>query len=399
MNTDRMVSAMRRKILKYFRANPKEYDVIFTSGATEALKIVGENFPFSPASVFLYLLQNHNSVLGIREYASAANATWGFFTEKDAEIQWRSVLATLNNLKVTNVTHHLIAFPGEDNFNGAKFPLDWVCKINNLSNDKHKFHVLLDAAALVPSARLDLSKYHPDFVSISFYKMFGFPTGVGALIIKKEVAKEMKISYFAGGTVVMAAADRDWKVFPDYLPPKYEAGTLNFLGILGLKHAFKHFPNIEVIHRHTYALTRVLFTELNKLKFSNGTKAVEIYGNHEHATLDNQGPIVTFNILNNKHTYNGQFPKHIPLVSINEFLAKKNIHVRVGCTCNPGSCLNSLNVTSLAAVAVTDPNTPVNTMLDGKQYGAVRVSVGYPTTINDIRKFVRAIKEFIAMNE
>jgi len=129
VNTDRMVKQMRKRILKFFNANEKEYDVIFTSGATEALKVVGENFPFTPASVFLYLLQNHNSVLGIREYASKANATWGYFTEDEPMDQWRSVLEKLNKLQTTNVTHHLIAYPGEDNFNGAKFPLDWICKI------------------------------------------------------------------------------------------------------------------------------------------------------------------------------------------------------------------------------------------------------------------------------
>ncbi|ELP85028.1 zinc finger protein DHHC domain containing protein, putative [Entamoeba invadens IP1] len=397
--TDGMVKKMRKRILKYFNANEKEYDVVFTSGATEALKTVGENFPFTEASVFLYLLQNHNSVLGIREYASKANATWGYFTEDDPEQQWRSVLNKLNNLNTTNVTHHLIAFPGEDNFNGAKFPLDWICKIQSLSNEKNKFYVLLDAAALVPSAQLDLTKYHPDFVSISFYKMFGFPTGVGALIIKKEVAKAMKISYFGGGTVVMAAADRDWKVFPDHLPPKYEAGTLNFHGILGVKHGFKHFPDIKIIQKHTYALTRVLYTELLKLAYSNGTKAIEIYGNHKKANYENQGPVVTFNVLNSRHTYDNVFPKHVPLLKINQFLAAKNIHVRIGCTCNPGSCLSSLNVTSLAAIAVTDPNTSIDTMLEGKQYGAVRVSIGYPTTIGDIRKFVKTMKEFIKLVE
>jgi len=395
IRTDQTVREMRKRILKFFNASEKEYEVIFTSGATEALKIVGENFPFTPASVFLYLLQNHNSVLGIREYASKANATWGFFTEKDAIDQWKSVLEKLNKLQTTNVTHHLIAYPGEDNFNGAKFPLDWICKIKSLSNDKHKFHVLLDAAAFVTNAKLDLSKYHPDFVSISFYKIFGFPTGVGALIVNKEVAKEMNINYFAGGTVVMAAADRDWKVFPDYLPPKYEAGTLNFLGILGLKYGFNRLPNIEIIKRHTYALTRVLYTELNKLIYPNGKKAVEIYGNHEHANYDNQGPIVAFNVMNQHYTEGGSYPRHVSFMTVNKFLSQKNIHVRVGCTCNPGSCLNSLNVTSLAAVAVTDPNTPATTTLEGKQYGAIRVSIGYPTTISDIRKFVKAMKEFL----
>ncbi|KAL7717984.1 Molybdenum cofactor sulfurase [Entamoeba marina] len=387
--------SLHHQILKFFKASNKEYDVVFTSGATEALKIVGENFPFSPASLFLYLLQNHNSVLGIREYASLSNATWGYFTENDPMQQFNSVMEQLNKLQTTNITHHLVAYPSEDNFNGAKFPLDLICKIQNMSTTKHKFYVLLDAAASVSNTPLDLSKVHPDFVTVSFYKMFGFPTGVGALIIKKEVAKEMKITYFAGGTVLMAAADRDWKMFPDYLPPKYEAGTLNFMGIIALKHGFDRLPPMDIIQKHTYALTRVLFTELNKLTYSNGTKAIEIYGNHEHANYENQGPIVAFNIMNSHFVYNGVFPKHIPLVKINQFLSSKNIHVRIGCTCNPGSCLNSLNVTSLAAVAVTDPNASVNTMLEGKQYGAVRASIGYPTTITDIRKFVRAIKQFL----
>lgn len=396
VNTEKVVKEMRQRILNYFHANPKEYDIVFTSGATEALKIVGENFPFSPASVFLYLLQNHNSVLGIREYASAANATWGYFTSESALQQVKSVAERLSKLETTNVTHHLIAFPGEDNFNGEKFPLDWICKFQSMSTEKHQFHVLLDAAALVPSAKLDLSMYHPDFVDISFYKMLGFPTGVGCLIVKKDVAKLMKMSYFGGGTVVMAAADRDWKVYPEHLPPKYEAGTLNFLGILALKHSMNYLPRIDIIHKHTYALTRILYHKLNQLTYKSGKKVCEIYGVHEHANMENQGPIVTFNILNQNYTFDGLYPKHVPLTIINKFLAERNIHVRIGCTCNPGSCLQSLNVTSLAAAAVTDPNTDMSQMLEGKQYGAVRVSIGYPTTIADIRKFVKAIKEFVA---
>lgn len=395
VNTERAVKAMRKRILDYFSADSNEYDVIFTSGATEALKIVGENFPFSPASVFLYLLQNHNSVLGIREYASKANATWGFFTSDDPLSQIKSVLNKLNELETNNVTHHLIAYPGEDNFNGEKFPLDWICKFKSLSNDKHKFHVLLDAAALVPSAKLNLTEFHPDFIDISFYKMLGFPTGVGCLIINKELAKIMKMSYFGGGTVVMAAADRDWKVYPEYLPPKYEAGTLNFLGILSLQHSLDYFPNIDTIQRHTYALTRILYHKLSLIKYKNGKQALEIYGKHEHANMENQGPIVTFNILNQNYKFNGVYPKHIPLTTINKYLADQNIHVRIGCTCNPGSCLQSLNVTSLAAAAVTDPNTDMSQMIEGKQYGGVRVSIGYPTTIQDIKKFVKAIKQFI----
>ena len=61
-----------------------------------------------------------------------------------------------------------------------------VLNANALPFDARKWIVLLDAAAFVPTSRLDLSKWHPDFVTVSFYKMFGLPTGVGALIARKE---------------------------------------------------------------------------------------------------------------------------------------------------------------------------------------------------------------------
>ena len=62
--------------------------------------------------------------------------------------------------------------------------------------------MLLDAAAFVPTNRLDLSTLQPDFVPISFYKMFGYPTGVGALIARKRVLGKLHCPWFAGGTIM-----------------------------------------------------------------------------------------------------------------------------------------------------------------------------------------------------
>ena len=54
------------------------------------------------------------------------------------------------------------------------------------SSDRETWKVMLDAAAFVPSNPLDLTEFPADFVSISFYKMFGYPTGLGALLIRTE---------------------------------------------------------------------------------------------------------------------------------------------------------------------------------------------------------------------
>lgn len=63
------------KVLDYCNASAKEYKCIFTSGATAALKLVGEAFPWSRESCFMYTMENHNSVLGIREYPSICGIT------------------------------------------------------------------------------------------------------------------------------------------------------------------------------------------------------------------------------------------------------------------------------------------------------------------------------------
>ena len=63
------------------------------------------------------------------------------------------------------------------------------------------YNTLLDAAALAPTSVLSLSDASVDAIAISFYKMFGFPTGVGALVVKKSFLARLKRPWFAGGTV------------------------------------------------------------------------------------------------------------------------------------------------------------------------------------------------------
>lgn len=65
---ERIIELSIMQVLDYCNASPKEYTCIFTSGATAALKLVGEAFPWNYSSSFMYTMENHNSVLGIREY-------------------------------------------------------------------------------------------------------------------------------------------------------------------------------------------------------------------------------------------------------------------------------------------------------------------------------------------
>ena len=84
----------------------------------------------------------------------------------------------------------------------------------------------MDAAKFTASHPLNLTEARPDFVTLSFYKLFGYPTGVGALIIRSATAAELKKHYWGGGTVSIAGAGRtasdDVKVFKGRIAEKFE---------------------------------------------------------------------------------------------------------------------------------------------------------------------------------
>ena len=155
--------------------------MVFTSGATAALQMVARNFCFSDqennnekttdsngAGRFFYLLDNHTSVLGMREVVRSRGHQVKCVTHDEVELSLTSFTAPRRG-------NSLFAFPAQSNFSGRKYPLSWIGEFDDAS----RCCVLLDAAAFVSTSRLDLRTYNPHFVSISFYKMFGFPTGLG----------------------------------------------------------------------------------------------------------------------------------------------------------------------------------------------------------------------------
>ncbi len=184
------LEAMRVKIMEFFSADPEEYEMVFTRSATGALFLLGGSFPFSSGngSSYAYTVSNHNSVLGIRAYAEDKGAKVSSVTEEEIE-EWLEddsqnpdkYKGTVfeGNSDSSTKTYSLFAYPAKDNYEGVLYPQRWIEQVKGKSTDQHEWMVLLDTAAYAPTYRLNLSEIHPDFVVISFYKVFGLPTGVG----------------------------------------------------------------------------------------------------------------------------------------------------------------------------------------------------------------------------
>lgn len=189
--TDDLIDQVRYKILNHFNTTTDDYSVVFTSGATAALKLVAETFNFNDSASFVYLRDNHTSVLGMREVVR---------TKRIKCLERNEFLNDRNACDVKGQS--LFVFPAQCNFNGYKYPLELVNRIQEKCN-----FVCLDAASFVGTNYLDLAKYRPDFVCISFYKIFGYPSGLGALLVSKRGEPMLQKRYYGGGTVKISFSD------------------------------------------------------------------------------------------------------------------------------------------------------------------------------------------------
>ena len=378
------VEAARQRIRQFFNANSTEYEVIFTLNASGALKLIGESYPWSASSHFFLTADNHNSVNGIREFAQSHGASIKYLP-LNRDLRTQNIESLLPDADRTHA--NLFAFPAQSNFSGVKHPLEWI----ELAHSKG-YDVLLDAAAYVPTNDLDLGAIHPDFTSISFYKMFGFPTGVGALIIRKEVMHRLQRPWFGGGTVRFVSAQNNTRLLANS-GEAFEDGTLNYLSIAAIPNGldFLNSVGIENINHHVMTLTEYMLYGILNLYHSNGHPLVQLYGPRE-TTM--RGGTIAFNIT----TPDGRL---IEMSVIEERANARNISVRTGCFCNPGAAefaFDYLPEEAYHCFTTLDPDQftirQFSTCMNNLPVGAIRASVGIASNQHDLDELVNLVASF-----
>jgi molybdenum cofactor sulfurtransferase len=376
-----LVEHAREYVLRFFNADPEEYLAIFTSNASGALKLVGESYPF-PGGRYLLTFDNHNSVNGIREFAHARGASVTYIPIALPDMRVDDEQLDRELRRPSKRGHNLFAYPAQSNFSSVKHPLEWI----ELAH-RHGWDVLLDAAAFVPTNRLDLSLVKPDFVSISFYKMFGYPTGIGALIASKQALAKLHRPWFAGGTITVASVQGDKYYMADGASA-FEDGTIDYLNIPAVEIGLKHLEAIgyDVIGERVRSLTGWLLDNLTSLKHGNGVPLVRVYGPTD---LHERGGAVAVNFYDeNNQPLDHRF--------IEQKANEANISLRTGCFCNPGAGEVALEISRVELdVCFTRPEhedrltvDDFRSCIDGKSSGAVRISVGMVTNFNDIQGFL-----------
>jgi selenocysteine lyase/cysteine desulfurase len=379
IESTRLVESCRRRVLQFFDADPDEYAVVFTANTSHALKLVGESYPFQTGDQFLLTFDNHNSVNGIREFDRARGARTIYLPMAPPELRVHDEALERSLQGATPGGHNLFAFPAQSNFSGVQHPLEWIERAQARGWD-----VLLDAAAFVPTNRLDLARWHPDFVALSFYKMFGYPTGVGALLARKPALAKLHRPWFSGGTINVASVQADRFVLAPGAAA-FEDGTLDFASIpaveLGLD--LLESTGIESIHRRVMLLCGWLIEELLALRHGNGQPLVRLYG---PPTTERRGGTLAMNF----YDASGRVIDH---QLIEHSAGERMISLRTGCFCNPGAGEVALGLTRHeieTCFAAGDSRMTYEDLrhcIDPREAGAVRVSLGLVSNFADVFDF------------
>ncbi|MFI8380077.1 aminotransferase class V-fold PLP-dependent enzyme [Leeuwenhoekiella sp. NPDC079379] len=375
-----LVEETRNSILDYFNAH--DYHCIFTQNASGALKIVGECYPFTATSEYLLFSDNHNSVNGIREYCRNKGGNFNYVPLKFENLRVDEDRLKEALHKNKSASNKLFAYPAQSNVSGVQHDLNWVTYAQQLGWD-----VLLDAAAYVPTSQLDLSKIKPDFVTMSFYKIFGYPTGLGCLLVKKSKFNKLKKPWFAGGTVTLASV-----MAPHHFlinnHERFENGTLNYLDIPALKTGLEYINEIGIDHinARVQSLTHYLCEKLSALKHNNEVRKVKLFGPCDRS--DTGGTLI-MSFFDSRN-------KVIPFEPIEKQANAKNISLRTGCFCNPGidEINNNLSAEELDSYFNTRHTGNYNEMINTLQKlrGATRISVGIATNKTDLDYFIDFVK-------
>ena len=330
-------------------------------------------------------MDNHNSVNGIREFARRSSA---FI---------RTVKSRSTDLRVTDedikefLEYHsdaprLFAYPAQSNFSGVQHSLEWIEWAHAKGWD-----VLLDAAAFAPTNTLDLGKVKPDFIALSFYKMFGWPTGIGCLLARKKALEKLQRPWFSGGTIWALSVQGDWHV----MAPEHEAfedGTVDYLNLPAVKIGIEHIESIgiDTIHRRVQSLTAWVLEQLQILRHRNGQPLIALYG---PKTITGRGATIAFNFL----TPEGQI---VDERVVNREAKKRVISLRTGCFCNPGSGEITFDLSpEKLATGKGDGNRKsfdeYLAYLGLQSAGAIRISFGIASNIADAEAFLDFARSFI----
>lgn len=299
MEATQIYESTREKIADFINAKYKE-EIIFTKNATESLNLIAYSYGIENVkkddSILISIMEHHSNLVIWQKVSKATGSNLEYmYINKDFEIPDEEI-----EKKITNKTK-IVSIAHVSNVLGTKN------NVKKIIEQAHKVGaiVIVDAAQSVPHMKIDVQDLDADFLVFSGHKMLA-PLGIGILYGKKEILEKMS-PFLMGGDMIEYVHEQETTFAP--LPNKFEAGTQNVEGVVGLGAAIDYIQNIgyENIEKSEKELLSYARQELSKLPYlklyltpnienhAGGVISFNIEGVHPHdvaSILDSEGVCV-----------------------------------------------------------------------------------------------------------
>ncbi|EKM81209.1 hypothetical protein AGABI1DRAFT_37315 [Agaricus bisporus var. burnettii JB137-S8] len=379
----RCADEARAAVLSFFKASSEDYTVIFTANATAALKLVGESYPFTNGSSLVLGVDSHNSVHGLREFASRKGASVVYMASTAVgglEAAATKTILSHHKPQAKDLAPSLFVLTGQSNITNSKNDLSLIKYAASMG-----YHTLIDAAALAPTSQFSLENTGADGVAISFYKMFGFPTGVGALIVRKTFLEQLQRPWFAGGTVDVVQVPGTIFTRASEIREQFEDGTINYLTLPavtdGLRFLTAYLPFLPL---RLSCLTHFLTTTISELRHDTSKRPIvrilsRLPGWRLKSVGEQADTASTVSLL--FHGPNGEL---LPNSFVEYAATRHKISLRTGCVCNPGGAAAILGIEEdmcklYPGVTLKDFERHM-----GRELGVIRISLGLASNFQDV---------------
>ena len=269
----------REKIAKFINARNRE-EIIFSKNATESLNLIAYSYGLDNLKkndeVVLSIMEHHSNLVPWQYVTKKTNSKLKFmYINKEYELSKEEIESKITDkTKVVGITH-------------VSNVLGTINNVKEIIKYAHKKGaiVIVDASQSIPHMKIDVQDLDADFLVFSGHKMFA-PLGIGVLYGKKELLNKMT-PFLMGGDMIEYVYEQNTTFAP--LPNKFEAGTQNVEGVIGLGAAIDYIEKIgyKEIQNVEEAITKYAVNELSKLDF------LELYIT-PHS--ENHSSVISFNI-------------------------------------------------------------------------------------------------------
>lgn len=284
VESTKMVDEAREKVAKFIGGRSEE--IIFTRNASESLNLVmyswGKKNVKEGDGVLVTRLEHHSNFVPWQVLCKEKMAS---FRVVDVDGEGRLDMESLERLSVDGKVK-IFALTGASNAIGTLVDIKKIVDIVKAKNPEAI--VVLDASQMAPHMKMDVSKLPVDFVAFSGHKMMG-PTGTGVLWGKKELLNKMEPFLYGGDMIGEVGLENT--TWAD-LPNKFEAGTPDIAGIIGLGVAVDYLESLGMdnVREHEKELVEYALEKFEQLEKEG---LVELYGVRN---AEERGGAIAFNV-------------------------------------------------------------------------------------------------------